>query len=528
MQKKPLVTALLLLGFISTADAAQSINLRTQPNLLRTYLSTNAVNTNAISMQMLNTETDAQGTQHVRMQETYQGVPVWGGDVVAHYAKTSRLSAANAFTANGQLYQNLREDLNTQRTIYNERTALQLFTDAFLKQNPAAQLSNQQSKRIVYIDANQKAQWGYYVQFKALSSREISKPTAIINATTGVVFNQWNDLHTEAPQLEDVKGGGIGGNPDVGKVQYDNLPGDMEALTFQRDVKKKICYLQNAETKVVDTRTNKTPSFACEKPDANHNNIYWNTQSDASNGGYSPDDDGVYSHTIVDQMYQTWFGIPILTKNNQPMLVTMYVHDDSLGQNAYWENESMHFGEGDDESYPVVAPSVVAHELSHGFTEQHSGLVYSGQSGGLNEAYSDMADKAVEYFVYGKNNWEIDPELLKPGGRLLRWMDKPSTDCGSKKPGSRCSIDNASQYYSGLDVHYSSGVFNRAFTILAGHWNTQKAFEVMADANRYYWTSQVSFNEAACGVISATKARGYDVASVQDAMQQVGVSTAGC
>ncbi len=527
MQQKQLVTALLMLGCISTADAAQSINLRTQPNTLRAYLGTSPVNADAISMQVLNTSTDAQGTQHVRMQELYQGVPVWGADAVAHYAKGTRLTAAMPFSANGQFYQNLRADLNSQQATYNERTALQTFTDAYLKQNPGAQLSSQQSKRIVYLDENQKAQWGYLVQFKALIAQGLSKPTAIVNAQTGSVYQQWNDLHTEAA-LEDVRGGGVGGNPDVGALQYDNLPGDMESLTFQRDANKKICYLQNAETKVIDTRTDKTPSFACEKTDAKHNNVYWNTQNDATNGGYSPDDDGVYSHTIVNQMYQTWFGIPILTKNNKPMLVTMYVHDDSLGQNAYWENESMHFGEGDDESYPVVAPSVVAHELSHGFTEQHSNLTYRGQSGGLNEAYSDMADKAVEYFVYGKNNWEIDPELLKPGGRLLRWMDKPSTDCGGKAPGTRCSIDNASQYYNGLDVHYSSGVYNRAFTILAGHWNTQKAFEVMADANRYYWTSQVSFNEAACGVISATKARGYDVASVQDAMQEVGVSTAGC
>ena len=51
----------------------------------------------------------------------------------------------------------------------------------------------------------------------------------------------------------------------------------------------------------------------------------------------------------------------------------------------------MTFGDGASTFYPLVSLDVASHEVSHGFTSQNSNLTYSGQSGGINEAYSDMA-----------------------------------------------------------------------------------------------------------------------------------------
>lgn len=522
MKKPHWVSALALLGFVPITYAATPINLRNQPSL-----SALTAAVSPVKFAVLSQATDENGTRHTRVQQTYQGVSVFGADAVIHEPAAS-LTGARQTRMNGIVYEGLQADLAGPAEAQGEKAALQQMTNAYLKNHPDAAITETAVERKIFVDEKNRAHWAYLVRFRAQAPHVLARPTALVDAHTLEVYLEWNDLKTEEATLSDVKGGGFGGNGNIGRLTYDGLFGHLSPLDFQRDDSARVCYLQNAETKVIDTRSQKVPQFKCDFPWPTHNNLYWNTTDDETNGGYSPNNDALYSRVIVDTMYKTWLNIPILVKNNQPMLVTMYVHDNSLGQNAYWENEAMHFGEGDDESYPVVAPSVVAHELSHGFTEQHANLTYTRQSGGLNEAYSDMADKAVEYFVYGKNNWEIDPELLKPGGRLLRWMDKPSTDCGGRKPGNQCSIDNANQYHAGLDVHFSSGVYNRAFTVLAGHWDTRKAFEVMADANRFYWTSNTTFDEAACGVIDAAKARGYDRASVEDAMKVVGVKTSQC
>jgi PKD repeat protein len=91
------------------------------------------------------------------------------------------------------------------------------------------------------------------------------------------------------------------------------------------------------------------------------------------------------------------------------------------------------------------------------------------------------------------------------------------------------SIDNAANYTSTMDVHYSSGVYNKAFYLLAtkSGWNTQKAFQVFARANDLYWTSSTTFNQGACGAETAATDLGFTKADVTAAFTSVGVSCSG-
>ena len=214
-------------------------------------------------------------------------------------------------------------------------------------------------------------------------------------------------------------------------------------------------------------------------------------------------------------MYQAYLGRAPLT-----FQLVMKVHYQTNYENAFWNGSAMTFGDGATTFYPLVSLDVSSHEVSHGFTEQNSNLTYSGQSGGMNEAYSDMADEAAEYFSRGSNDWKVGAEIFKGTG-ALRYMDNPPLD-GS-------SIDNAANFTSSMDVHYSSGVYNKAFYLLAtkAGWNTQKAFQVFARANDLYWTASSTFNQGACGVQTAATDLGFTVADVTAAFTSVGVSCAG-
>ena len=91
------------------------------------------------------------------------------------------------------------------------------------------------------------------------------------------------------------------------------------------------------------------------------------------------------------------------------------------------------------------------------------------------------------------------------------------------------SIDNAANYYSGIDPHYSSGVYNKAFYKLAttSGWDTPKAFKVFARANAEYWTSSSTYVSGACGVETAATDLGYSVTDVSAAFAAVGVDCPG-
>ncbi len=77
-----------------------------------------------------------------------------------------------------------------------------------------------------------------------------------------------------------------------------------------------------------------------------------------------------------------------------------------------------------------------------------------------------------------------------------------------------------------MDVHYSSGVYNKAFYQLAttNGWDTHKAFDVFVRANQMYWGATTNFNQGACGVQQAASDLGYAVTDVSNAFSTVGVS----
>jgi pseudolysin len=323
--------------------------------------------------------------------------------------------------------------------------------------------------------------------------------------------------------LTDAFGSGYGGNEKMGKLTYG---GNLPLLNIERDQTRWLCYLKNTEVTVKDAYSKEIVLFGCKK--RSKKNIYWDDSFDAVNGGYSPSNDALFAGHVIKGMYQDWYQIPALKDaNGNPMMLNMLVHlkDD----NAYWDGQVMIFGDGISMFYPLTSLGVGAHEVSHGFTQQHSNLNYYYQSGGLNESFSDMAAQAAEFYATGKNSWQIGPEIMKGDG-ALRYMDTPSKDCGGREPGDWCSIDNMSQYWQGLDVHYSSGIFNRVFYLMgtANGWDTKKAFDVMVQANRFYWTSDTDFAHAACGVMSAAQDLQYDLDAVSSALLTVGLDPSQC
>ena len=68
--------------------------------------------------------------------------------------------------------------------------------------------------------------------------------------------------------------------------------------------------------------------------------------------------------------------------------------------NAFWDGTKMTYGDGDGVDFgPLVSLDVAGHEMSHGVTENTADLTYSGESGGLNEATSDIFGTMVEFYA---------------------------------------------------------------------------------------------------------------------------------
>lgn len=448
----------------------------------------------------------ARGTTTVRMQQLYHGVPVYGRSVAVE-----RDGAGQAIRVTGALSRQLDADIISTVPRLNSSQALDVLEGA-TRRNPArlklrprpglqpgsnmtqlAPLQRGEAKLYVYPQSTGGARLVYlasYVEYGPTPTR----PTAIIDADSGEIIKQWDGLTTHNAT-------GPGGNTKTGQYVYGSGGRDYLDVTKQGST----CYMSNAHVHTYDMNNSTYGSgtlwsFPCSY-----------SSGDSVNGAYSPINDAHHFGNVVYDMYQAWLGVPPLSFD-----LVMRVHYGSNFQNAYWDGSQMTFGDGGSTFYPLAVLDVTGHEISHGFTEQHSGLAYTGQSGGINEAFSDMAGEAVEYFDSGSNDWVVGADATK-GSSPLRWMCTPTYDGGS--------IGSANDYYSGLDVHYSSGVYNKAFCTLAksSGWNTKTAFQVFARANALYWTASTNFDSGACGVESAAADYGYDVADVTAAFVAVDV-----
>jgi len=207
-------------------------------------------------------------------------------------------------------------------------------------------------------------------------------------------------------------------------------------------------------------------------------------------------------------------------------LISSRVHYGTNYNNAYWSSPYMTYGDGDGVTFrSLVTLDIAGHEMTHGVTQYSAGLVYSNESGALNESMSDVFGAMVERYARGEtlNTWLIGEEAYTPStaGDALRYMDNPH-----RKAGGTYTVDDdpchyAERYTGTADnggVHINSGIANHAFYLLAkGGTNHRSGVTVTgigADAAAKIWyraltgymTSSTNFKGARTATLNAAAA----------------------
>jgi len=430
------------------------------------------------------------GKQVVRQQQMYRGVPVYGRSVAV-----VQDVHGNVLRASGEVMKlpaNLAAPISITPKLSAAQAIARLQAHEHTLLQAGASIRNKKADLFVYPQENGSPRLVYRTSYVVLGNHA-TRPTAIIDAHTGEVIKSWNGL-------TDASANGPGGNQKTGEYYYGT---DYPALNVTQS--GSTCTLKNTDVVTYNlnhgTSGGSIVSFTC--PTSN---------TDPINGAYSPVNDAHHFGGVVHDMYVAYTGAAPLN-----MQLRMNVHYRSNYENAFWDGTAMYFGDGASTFYPLVSLDVTSHEISHGYTEQNSGLEYDGQSGGMNESYSDIAGETAEFYDRGSADFLVGADIFKGSG-ALRYMCNPPQDGGS--------IDNADDYYNGIDVHYSSGVYNKAFCLLAktSGWDVKKAFQVFQVANKSNTWKTSNFNDGACGVESAATALGYSSTDVAAAFTQVGVT----
>ncbi|MFE5758919.1 M4 family metallopeptidase, partial [Streptomyces massasporeus] len=342
---------------------------------------------------------DADGSVHTRYERTYAGLPVLGGDLVVHQSKSGAAKGVTRATKAALKVTSLKPEVTAAKA---EKQAVTLAKAAGSAKTEAS-----------------------------------SAPRKVIWAASGKPVLAYETV--------------------VGGLQEDGTPNELHVVTDAATGKKLYEY-QGIETGTGNTTYSGSVTLTTTKSGSTYN------LTDSTRGGHKTynlnrgtsgtgtlfsgsDDvwgtgnpsnaetaaaDAHYGAQITWDFYKSAFGRNGI--RNDGKAAYSRVHYGNAYVNAFWSDSCfcMTYGDGSGNTNPLTSLDVAAHEMSHGLTSATAGLNYSGESGGLNEATSDIFGAGAEFFANNSSDvgdYLIGEEIdINGDGTPLRYMDKPSKD----------------------------------------------------------------------------------------------------
>ncbi|MFS4093734.1 M4 family metallopeptidase [Streptomyces sp. AF1A] len=375
---------------------------------------------------------DNDGTVHTRYERTFAGLPVLGGDLIVHTPPAS-LAAGTVSTT----YNNKNRIKVASTTATFTKSAAETKALKAARALDAEKATTDSARKVIWAgNGTPKLAWETVVG-GLQDDGTPSQLHVITDATTGKELYRYQAVRT-----------GIGNTRYSGQVTLTTTQsGSTYTLTDGARGGHKTYNLNHGSsgTGTLFSQSNDT----------------WGdgTNSNAATAGA----DAHYGAQETWDFYKNTFGRNGI--RNDGVGAYSRVHYGNSYVNAFWDDSCfcMTYGDGSGNNDPLTALDVAGHEMSHGVTSNTAGLNYTGESGGLNEATSDIFGTGVEFYANNSSDpgdYLIGEKInINGDGTPLRYMDKPSKDGGS-----------ADSWYSGvgnLDVHYSSGPANHMFYLLS-------------------------------------------------------------
>ncbi len=422
---------------------------------------------------------DELGQTHIRLDQTYRGLRIFEGEAIVALAGEnephgliselrSGIDLPTQPTLSGSDALGIvRSELNPQGD-YAREPAVELMIFPRVVESERAQRLRGPQGELNAEDVERKVR-GYALAYHVHTelengAAETQHTDFMVDAHSGEILKRWSTLHTAASK-------------GTGKSQYSGsteLGTDSATSGFElRDVARAM----NITTYNLNHGTSGTGTVFADADNT------WGDGKNYVSGGSTTGDNGqtagVDAHFGTEKTFDYYQAVHGRNGIDGAGKATYNrVHYSSNYDNAFWSDGCFCMTYGDGRSLTVLTSlDVAGHEMTHGVTSRTANLTYSGESGGLNEAMSDIMGAAAESWVASgggmggnpatwttsANTWKIGEDvagLLFASIGALRLMNDPTKDNMSKDyypernmPG---SADNGG-------VHTNSGIGNLAY-----------------------------------------------------------------
>ncbi len=470
------------------------------------------------------TEKDNLGFTHYRFYQTYAGLPIESSMLVAHVKdgklvsvsaslvtdfESTLLSAASA--------KSITEKQAVAAAIRQVGATLYAWQDADMEANLKAQFND---KNATYYPKAEKVWYAgddinvselrpaYKIDIYA-QEPNISRAYYFIDAQTGEILGRKDRIHTT-----DAIGSANTLYSGTQTIHSDKTGTNTYRL---RDYSRGNGVI-TLQAKGKAEFTNTSANWNLSLPNQNALDAHWGVE-------------------MTYDFYKANFNRNSIDNNG--FALVSYVNKGGIlyRDNAAWDGTAMNYGKRSGSSGAgVTGIDVTGHELTHGVTQNTSGLNYSGESGGMNESMSDIMGKSVQFFIKpADKDWRLSNDM----NWFIRDMSNPNAYSQPDTYGGK-------YWKASADVHVLSGVGNYMFYLLvdggSGTNDKGNAFSVtglgLSKADQILYRSETVYlvptsNYAAWRVAcinAATDLYGAtsnEVTQVKNAFYAVGIGTAG-
>jgi len=466
----------------------------------------------ANELELVREEGDEAGNTHVRMRQVVSGIPVHGGEVIAHFDRAGALTSMDASYFAGLSSVARSAALLPQHAGAAAVADLQgAVSDlAGTPETVGAPLLR------VFTPEGGSAHLAYHVRVRGDAADRPVLVDYMIDAQSGAVLRKYDDVETVTATGKGIKG-------DTKTLQVTASGTGVQLVDTTRTP-------QGIKTYTASHGQTTPGSVVSGKDGA----------IDTVNPAAGSAVDAHYYAGVVYDYYKT--AHKRLGIDGQDSAIISTVHYGKAYDNAFWDGTQMVYGDGDGTQFGGFAAGldVVGHELTHGVTQNTSALEYSAQSGALNEAVSDIMGAIIEHSAKPdpKKNWMLGEDLSLDGS-AFRDMIHPKN---GQQPASLSQYVNTTTDNGG--VHTNSGIINNAMYLMTmGGTNDgtniavafgigwDKVAKVWYATDAKYLTATSNFASAATATETAAKDLGLtqnEQNIIQCAWIATGVQTGKC
>lgn len=460
--------------------------------------------------------TDELGMQHFKMQQVFQGIPVWCAEIYLH-SSSNQVDLFNGTYYPTPAIQDLDPAISANEaisTVIDDLPGRTTFRQLSAKEKEFLNYEHPEGELVIYHKdrnpLNPCLAWHVSVRPNFMEIWDY-----FIDAETGQIVHFYNSTHYDG----DVTASG----PDLNGVSR-NIHAYLENGTYYLvDISRPMFNPQNFEGVLAIYDAGYTNPA---NPDFNA------SIASSGNNSWSPTSiSAMYNAAVTYEYFRTVNNRNSYNNQGGSLNSIIHVSDENGGgfDNAFWNGAAVFYGDGA-QQFDALAGGldVGAHEFGHAYEGAASNLEYQGQSGAIAESYADIAGSMVE-----RQNWTIGEQVVNPAfypsGCLRNMADPHNGGSGLSDPGWQPS--NTNEMYNGSEdnggVHINSGIPNNAYYRLATAIGNEKAEKIFWRACFMYNTRSTQFIDLRLNTIQAAKdlfgGNSSEQSAVGTAFDQVGI-----